>query len=73
MTKRDRLMNALKEIKSICSKNEDDELGCGKKCPFLMGQDGDDYRPCEVIKFLHAEDHFGAESPQEWGKNEDDV
>lgn len=34
MTKHDRLISALKEIKSICSKNEDYDLGCGRKCPF---------------------------------------
>lgn len=70
MTKHDRLMNALAEIKDICSKNEDEELGCGKRCPFLMGKDGDEYRACEVMKYMHDKYNKPIEIPEEWGKRE---
>lgn len=71
MTKHDRLMNALAEIKDICSKNEDEDFGCGKRCPFLMGKDGDKYRDCEVLKFTHDKYGQPAEIPEEWGKSKE--
>ena len=68
MTKHDRLISALKEIKSICSKNEDYDLGCGRKCPFLMGNEDDIFRPCEVMEFVHPTEVV--DTPQEWGEEE---
>ena len=67
MKQHDRLMNALAEIKSICSKHEDFDLGCGKKCPFLMGNEGDTFRPCEVMRYVHAVYY---DTPQDWGELE---
>lgn len=67
MTKHDRLMNALAEIKEICSKHEDAELGCGKKCPFLLGKEGDDYRGCEVFSYTLQDTRDPIDAPQEWG------
>lgn len=64
MTKHDRMMKNLEEIKEFCKKNVDDELGCGKKCPFLLGNDGDDYRPCEIMEYVSGE------TPEEWGGQE---
>ena len=64
MTKHDRLMNVLAEIKSICVKNDDAERGCGKKCPFLMGKDGDEFRDCEILRFVDGD------TPEEWGEEE---
>jgi len=71
MTKHDRLMNALAEIKDICSKNEDEELGCGKRCPFLMGNNGDNFRDCEVMLVMHDKYKEPIEIPEEWrvGRN----
>ena len=54
MTKHDRLMNALREIKEVCSKNEDPHFGCGQKCPFLMADDGSGFRDCEVVTFIQG-------------------
>lgn len=71
MTKHDRLMNALAEIKTICSKNEDVDLGCGKRCPFLMGKDGDEFRDCEVITFTRQNTIDVIDTPQEWGEVEE--
>ena len=68
MTKHDRLMNALTEIKAICSKQEDDELGCGKKCPFIMGKDGDTFRKCEVMAFTRQDTCDPIDTPEEWGE-----
>lgn len=68
MTKHDRLMNALAEIKTICSKHEDYELGCGKRCPFLMGKDGDDFRGCEVMTFTRQNTVDTIDAPEEWGE-----
>lgn len=68
MTKHDRLMNALAEIKTICSKNEDEDLGCGKRCPFLMGKDGDEYRGCEIMTFTRQNTTDVIDTPQEWGE-----
>ena len=72
MTKHDRLMNALSEIKDICSKHEDYELGCGRKCPFLMGKEGDDFRECEVISFTKQNKSEPIDTPMEWGAEESD-
>ena len=72
MTKHDRLMNALSEIKDICSKNEDYELGCGRKCPFLMGKEGDDFRGCEVISFTGQNKSEPIDTPMEWGIKENE-
>lgn len=69
MSKHKRLMNALAEIKAICSKNDDPEFGCGKKCPFLMGNDGDVYRGCEVITFTHQDRRDIIDTPEEWGED----
>lgn len=65
MTRHDRLMNALNEIEIICSKNVDDILGCGRKCPFLLGTEQDNYRPCEVMEYIG-----NTETPDEWGAEE---
>lgn len=70
MTKHDRLMNALAEIKNICSKNEDYEFGCGKRCPFLMGKDGDEFRNCEIMVFTHQDTNGTIDAPEEWGMND---
>jgi len=69
MTKHDRLMNALAEIKEICSKQEDAELGCGKKCPFLLGKDGDDFRGCEVMNYTRQSTDAVIDTPMEWGED----
>ena len=70
MTKHDRLMNALAEIKEVCSKNEDYEFGCGKKCPFLMGKDGDNFRGCEIMTFTRQDSNELIDTPMEWGQSE---
>lgn len=67
MTKHDRLMNALSEIKTICTAQESGELGCGKKCPFLLGKDGDTFRRCEVIVFTRQDTDLVIDTPEEWG------
>ena len=64
MTKRERLMNALAEIKDTCIKNSDYDEGCGKRCPFLMGKDGDDFRDCEVVQFVRNDVY----TPNEWAE-----
>ena len=69
MTRHDRLMKALKEIKDICVKNEDPEFGCGKKCPFLLGKEGDEFRDCEVVMFTRM-DLSDLDTPMEWGEDE---
>lgn len=69
MTKHDRLMNALAEIKSICSKNQDFNLGCGKRCPFLLGKDGDAFRSCDVLEYTH-QNTPNIITPEEWGEEE---
>ena len=63
MTKHDRLMKALEEIKDICAKSTDTKTGCSNKCPFLTGTDDDNYRPCEV---LHYVDGY---TPDAWGSD----
>lgn len=70
MTKYDRMMKALVEIKEFCKKNVDDELGCGEKCPFLLGNDGDEYRPCEVMRYIEGVGLRWHESPNEWGEDD---
>ena len=67
MKQHDRLMKALEEIKTICSKQVDYDIGCGKKCPFLLGREGDNFRGCEVMKFICA-----CETPQEWGEESEE-
>ena len=56
MTKHDRLMKALEEIKSICIKNDNEETGCDLKCPFLMETkliiDGHPYAVCEIVYYV---------------------
>ena len=69
MTKHDRLMKALAEIKEVCSKNEDEDFGCGLKCPFLM-KEKNGFRPCEVVKFTLMDSHTCIDSPSEWGVEE---
>ena len=69
MTRHDRLMNALEEIKTICSKQEDPDFGCGKKCPFLLGEDGDDYRECEIMNYTRQSTCATIETPMEWGED----
>ena len=69
MTKHDRLMSALAEIKELCKKQNDPDIGCGKKCPFLMGKDGDDFRYCEVMTFIiNGDPNY---TPEEWGEQDD--
>ena len=68
MTRHDRLMNALAEIKTICSKNEDYDLGCGKRCPFLMKEDVTGFRGCEVMRFTHQDAVYTIDAPEEWGE-----
>ena len=70
MNRHDRLMNALAEIKDICSKNEDYYDGCGKKCPFLM-EEKNGFRPCEVVKFTLMDSHTCIDTPSEWGEVEE--
>lgn len=70
MTKHDRLMNALAEIKSICAKNEDYELGCGRRCPFLMEEDSCGFMGCEVMTFTHQNNPERIDAPEEWGAEE---
>ena len=64
MTKHDRLINALQEIKEICSKNDDEDRGCGRRCPFLMKAERDGFRDCEVLKFIRF-----SSTPEEWGED----
>ena len=52
MNRHDRLIKALGEIKDICVKSEGYEQGCGNRCPFLMGKQGDYFRDCEVARFI---------------------
>ena len=70
MTRHDRLMKALAEIKTICAKNEDATLGCGGKCSFLMEKDKNGFRPCEVVQFTHMDSHTCLDAPEEWGEEE---
>lgn len=68
MTKHDRMMTALAEIKEFCKKQNDYIFGCGKKCPFLMGKEGDDFRDCEIMKYIrHGEP---IDTPEEWGEQD---
>ncbi len=60
MNRHDRLMKALGEIKDICTMSGDDEQGCGNRCPFLMGEQGDYFRDCEVACFI------GEQPPCKW-------
>ena len=64
MTKHDRLMNALKQIKAICDKNEDPDGGCGKKCPFVMAEENG-FRDCEVARYTS-----GGAPGEEWGEQD---
>lgn len=68
MTKHDRLMNALAEIKAICTKNEDYDLGCGKRCPFLMKKDDNGFRGCEVIHYTRQNTVDTIDTPSEWAE-----
>lgn len=70
MTKHDRLMNALREIKEICSQQEPSDIGCGLRCPFLMGKKGDSFRGCEVITFTRQNIAEPIDTPQEWGDDD---
>ena len=70
MTRHDRLMKALVEIKDICSKNDDEDFGCGKKCPFLLGENGDKFRGCEVMIFTRQNTNEPIDTPEEWGEIE---
>ena len=63
----DMLMQALKEIKDVCTMSEDYDLGCGKDCPFLQGKEDDAFRGCEVMQFLRT-DYY---TPSEWGEEEE--
>lgn len=68
MTKHDRLMNALAEIKAICTKNEDYNLGCGKRCPFLMEEDGNGFRGREVMRYTRQDTVDTIDTPSEWAE-----
>lgn len=72
MTKHDRLMNALKEIKEVCKKNGNAEDGCAKRCPFIMEADENGYMDCEIVRFMHTKWGSPIEIPEEWGESEDD-
>ena len=60
-------MNALAEIKTVCGKSEDYDFGCGKRCPFLMPEDKNGFRGCEIMRFTHQDTGY-ADTPSEWGK-----
>ena len=68
MTKRDRLMKALAEIKDICVKNGDEDVGCGKRCPFLMAEDSNGFRDCEIMCFTRQNAVDTIYSPSEWAE-----
>ena len=68
MTKHDRLMNALAEIKAVCDKNEDYDFGCGKRCPFLMEEDDNGFRGCEVIRYTRQDTVDTIDTPSEWAE-----
>ena len=68
MTKHDRLMKALAEIKDICAKNDDEDLGCGKRCPFLMEEDSNGFRDCEIMCFTRQNTVDPIDSPSEWAE-----
>ena len=68
MTKHDRLMSALAEIKAICTKNEDYDEGCGKRCSFLMEEDSNGFRGCEVIRYTHQDAVYTIDTPSEWAE-----
>lgn len=69
MRKHNRLMNALAEIKLICAKNGDFETGCSRKCPFIMGSPGDEFRDCEVMLFIKPDT---SDTPEDWGECDDE-
>ena len=68
MTKHDRLMKALAEIKDICAKNDDEGFGCGKRCPFLMAEVSNGFRDCEIMCFTRHNDVDTIDSPSEWAE-----
>lgn len=72
MTKHDRLMNALAEIKEICKKNEDVDFGCGRRCPFLMEEDANGFRGCDAISFTRQNTTEVIDTPSEWGTEADE-
>ena len=70
MIKHDRLMRALAEIKDICANNADYDIGCGKRCPFLMAEDSNGFRDCEIMCFTRH--NAVIDSPSEWAEWEEE-
>ena len=68
MTKHDRLMNALKEIKSICEENDNKRTnGCKLACPFIVREENG-FRGCEVFNFIDPTDMGNLLVPCFWGE-----
>ena len=61
MTKHERFLKSLLEIKENCIKNTDDYTCCALKCPFLIEENEYGFRDCEIINFVQGE------TPAEWG------
>lgn len=71
MTKHDRLLKALQEIKDYCVSKEDYDLGCSPKCMFLKAPLENGYRGCQIMDFVQPHHNEIIDTPSEWGERDE--